>query len=351
MTTHNGRYVHSRDGEHGGGERGGNQPVSRRTQLLRAAADAQLSAAEEHELAAHLAAHPEDRAVIDFERKLRTGVARAWEPAAAPADLRERIAQSIARQPAPSLVTQESEPVGRPFRLPWRSLNDRTTPDTPHSETDAPDHRFRLKPTWPLLTALAAAAVLAFGLFLALPRASFDWPADRPVLVSFLVNHHNECEVHADRVAAEFNIRRADEAPEAFSRLLGTRAELGDLDRAGLIFLGGRKCAVPGGGQSVHVLLAAKHAPDSIASLFIQRDTGALPIEDGRMYTVLAPELAAEPAAPTARPHSAPSAAAPAPEILVWRRDGLLYFLVCNSAIVREASLLALQPPEPGGTL
>jgi hypothetical protein len=100
------------------------------------------------------------------------------------------------------------------------------------------------------------------------------------------------------------------------------------------------------GGQSV--LLAARHAPGSIASLFIQQDTGTLPIEDGRMYTVLAPADAAGPAASTG-----PAAAATAhlPEILVWRRDGLLYFLVCNSAIVREASLLALQPPEPGGTL
>jgi hypothetical protein len=100
------------------------------------------------------------------------------------------------------------------------------------------------------------------------------------------------------------------------------------------------------GGQSV--LLAASHAPGSIASLFIQQDTGTLPIEDGRMYTVLAPADAAGPAASTG-----PAAAATAhlPEILVWRRDGLLYFLVCNSAIVREASLLALQPPEPGGTL
>ena len=88
--------------------------VSARTQLLRGAADEQLSDAQQAELARHLERRPEDQAVIAFEKRLRETVVSAsrgsW-----PGALRDRIATMGSAPPSVEVV--QRSPTSR-FPLP-----------------------------------------------------------------------------------------------------------------------------------------------------------------------------------------------------------------------------------------
>lgn len=271
----------------------GSGAPSRRTELLRAGADGELQERDRHELAEHLATHPGDAAVIEFERRLRTELARAAAEDEPPADLRARV-ERIAAPP-------------RPKRLAWR---------------------------------LAAAAALLLG------AGTWWWtsslpplptgtqlvvPSHRSSVVSFVRAQHDDCTVYQDLIAGRFRLADPAHDPSALVSILGRAPTLGDLDAAGVRFLGAARCAVPGRGASVHLVLDASASsagspdPEALVSLFVQQDRGEFAVEPGLTYRIAQTTTASRPGG-----------------VYLWRRDGLLYVLVSNGMPSLEAARLAL---------
>jgi hypothetical protein len=294
--------------------------VSTRTGLLRAAADDELSAAQRAELNRHLAAHPEDRLVIEFERGLRQSVAGAGVSEAAPSRLRERIlalrqgGEDRSRIPlAPASQARR----GSPWVIGW-------------------------------LAVAASVAIVVAGALVAVRHAGFVRPDGvvidpslRASLVSFIRSQHDECEVHADMIGRRFKTTRLDDVPAEFARVLGTAPDISCLRLPEFRLLGAGPCAVPGRGKSVRLVLectadrvgAGERGP--LVSIHIQQDTGEIDLEPGRTYRLTDPR---------------PTADVPS-EILVCRRDGFIYFLTSRSQPAMQMARAALGAPEPSGML
>ncbi len=293
---------------------------SRRTTLLRAAADGELTAAGEQELRAHLAARPDDRAVVAFEQQLRKSIASAALGHPAP-QLKERIQHLCAGARA-----RESSPLS--------------------VQTAAP--RCHWQTAW---LAIAASVALVAGIAYltvrwphALPApGELITPTHRVSLVSFVSSQHEECELHADMIGSKLRIDSLGKAPAAFREVLGREPDLGRLAQSGLRFMGAGPCAVPGRGRSVHMVFDAGADParreggrTALVSIFVQQDSGELAIEPGRTYRLV--------------PNEGPSSTAAA-EIYVWKTNGFIYFLSSTSGPALETARLALGAGAPSGTL
>lgn len=275
-------------------------PPSQRTVLLRAAADNELSASQTHSLDLHLHAAPRDRDVIEFERRLRTEVAAAASSETTPDALRRSIA---------ALVVGPSTASPRPQRS--------------------------IRPLW----ALAAACVaLAATVFVAASRFPARLPSGgeivnsshRAALTRFLGWQHAECEVHADAIRQRFDIGPAADAPEKLARIVQHTPDLGSIrssNTQNVEYLGAARCAVPGRGESVHIVLGYRDPvagkSRQLASLFVQEDFNELSLEPGRTYHM--------------RPRSGEWDGRDM-TVCVWRKDGLVYFLVGTSADALEAA-------------
>ncbi len=295
---------------------------SRRTELVRAAADGELTAADEKALQAHLAAHPDDRAVIEFEHRVRRAIAASVSGAPSQA-LRARI----------SRLTNESVSQSAPLRF------------QPDPMSAAP----RMIRTVRWLAVAASVGLVAGLVYLTIqPSGTLPPPGQlvaeshRVSLVSFVSRQHDECELHADMVGSKLRISELDKVPAAFSEVLGKEPDLGRLDDCGLKFMGAGPCAVPGRGRSVHLIFDAGSAQADrggrtpMVSIFVQQDSGELNIEPGRTYRLV----------PTG---SAPSLEAS--EIYVWKSDGFVYFLASTSGPAMDKARMALGAKEPSGSL
>jgi hypothetical protein len=257
---------------------------SDRTRLLRAAADDALTESERSELGTHLAQRPDDRAVIDFERQLRSELGRVLESDEAPVALEQRIRELA--QP---------------------------------------------RPRWLRRIALLAAAALVLILGAIGIRSAIFGNVDefgfegRGKLVRFLGTHPQDCPITIERTLAEFHVQRFDGALSELGSLLGEAPRLGDLTKSGFEFRGMGRCGIPGQGLSMHiVMMGAPGTPleGAMLSLYVQRDDGRLPIFDGSTYRL---EPKAQDLANV--------------QMYVWRREGLDYFLVTP---IVEAALVAL---------
>lgn len=266
----------------------------RRQFLLRAAADEELNADEQRSLQGHLDRHPEDANVIEFERRLRNAVRRVGQVPAPSWNLRDRVVEAANR---------------RPTAAPW---------------------------AWGL-----AAAVLVIAGAALLIRS---WPGPVPApamspyqvqLSTFLAEHHDLCLIDAETAAREFTVTDLERVPSIFGPFLGSPVRLGDLAQAGLKFWGAGACAVPGGGRSVHLFFELSGESPRGVSLFVQRDPDKLKLEDGQVYRLL-PREGAETRVPTA---------------LVWRSEGLIYFLVSRDESSLETARRAIRVPEPRGSV
>lgn len=258
---------------------------SDRTRLLRAAADDALTESERSELGTHLAQRPDDRAVIDFERQLRTELGRVFASDEAPVALEQRI----------------------------RQLGGQTRP-----------RRLRR------IALLAAAAVVliigALGIRSAIRGNVDEFGFEgRGKLVRFLGTHPQDCPITIERTLAEFHVQRFDGALSELGSLLGQAPRLGDFTKAGLEFRGMGRCGIPGQGLSMHIqMMGAPGSPleGAMLSLYVQRDDGRLPISDGSTYRL---EPKAQDLANV--------------QMYVWRHEGLDYFVVTPNV---EAALVAL---------
>lgn len=300
---------------------------SRRTELIRAAADGELSPAGERELREHLSAHPDDASVVEFEKELRRAIASSVQSAPS-RTLRERIA-GLSQETAAAAVRQSD---GGPLPL------------APEIGRSASAWR-----GWIRGLAIAACLALVAGVAyfgaqrVALtgsggPQAATSY---RLSLAAFVSSHHEECELHTEMAMREYRFTRLDRAPEFLAGVLGSAPDLGTLSRSGLTFVGGGPCAVPGRGRSVHLVFEAG-APEAtpsrtpMVSVFVQRDAGELDIPSGQTYRI--------------EPRDSGTPASPA-DIYVWKRDGFVYFLASTSDTAIETARMALGAGAPVGTL
>lgn len=296
--------------------------VSLRTELLRAAADGELTAAQSDELDLHLASHPDDRSVIEFERRLRASVkASALEPA--PVALRDRVAASY--------EPRHGHPHD-PAPIPIRARHHRRLPQTVR---------------W--LAVAASVAIIAGGALVTLRPSGTGFSGGAPMtasyrasLVSFISSQHQECEINADLIGTRFKTTRLDDVPAEFSRVLGTAPDVGHIEDYGFKLLGAGPCAVPGRGKSVRMVLEltdparTQSGHGALVSLHIQQDTGELNLEPGKTFRLVDENT---------------GGGSQTPEIFVWRRDGFVYFLISRSEPAMQMARAALGAPEPSGTI
>ena len=102
-------------------------------------------------------------------------------------------------------------------------------------------------------------------------------------------------------------------------------------------FRGLGNCHLPGNSTGMHlVFVGAEGTPvaGTVLSIYVERDDGRLPIEDGRTYR-LQPKVAAY----------------AKDQMFVWRRAGNDFFLVTASAPAGAVALASVRAPPLDGTL
>lgn len=284
--------------------------------LIRAAADGELTAAQQAAFDRARAADPSLDARVAFERALRDRVAGAMrEPAVAPASLRESIAGMFERE----------REIERELGVETLAVRTRS-------------RRFWASgPTW-LAVAASLALLTAVTVLMQTPVASTVAPmfgnatAARLMNASdFIVSEHDKCSAFDSYFDNKFTVRDSAEASDAVVELLGQPPIRIDLGEAGYEFTGVGGCHVPGPGASAHLIYKAADSSRPTLSLFIQKDTGAAPrLEAGVRYRCRT------------------SAGAP---VLVWREAGVIYYLFTPDDEARDSATRLFNAPTLERTL
>lgn len=261
---------------------------------------------------------------VTFERLLRDRVAAVMSADRAPAELRGRILETLAKEsgaPGIRLAGSEADRDGsaglqrRERRLVFRR---------------------------PVLLAAAAALAVTAGIIgltqfrspaVTLPKAQPGSLADGPVplervvnIIAFTEGQHDSCadlRILDRKMTARSEVDAQREAIELLNHVpksLDCRAD--SIRDAGYVFAGLGRCAVPGKGRSAHLIYKpdATLAPGApTLSLFVQEDTGDLPLVTGCRYTN-------EDCCPSFRKVCSCI-------LTIWREDGLVYYLVAPATL------------------
>lgn len=305
--------------------------IDDRAQLLRAAADAELSSHEAEQLAAHLASTPDDERVIQFERGLRQSIGE-MASGAAPAELRSRIESLRSATPMTPSVAHACAHVA-----------------TPRPDLAAPQRTRHRRLLRTVCAGGLLAAVIAGVVFIpwhaSLPTGEVAVaPSHRTALVSFVNDQHAECELYAKLIAERFRIGPREDVRAELAKILDSAPDLGTLLNSPVEFLGAARCAVPGRGSSVHLVIRVPGEqssdgvePQELVSLFVQQDHAELNIPEGKSFSMV----------PTDQSASKPEHR----HIQVWRNKGLVYFLVSASRQSLDAVAGVVGSLEPGGEI
>ncbi len=285
--------------------------------MLRCAADGELTLSQQAALEAHLAAHPGDAARIRFERDLRQACARAMagQGAAAPAELRARIAGLTAAPAAPAAAPQPAaEPevvvvagrIGAARFQRWASL------------------------AAAVLLLGAGAALLVRGGMLT-RGAPGDTASAAVVLTNFLSQEHKRCSSGREgSFAQRLRVTDLSRVPEAVQQVLGKPVSVESMAEADFQFIGAGSCRVPGAEKSVHLLFRRMRDGQPAGppvSLFIEPDTGRLNLEEGVTYAV-------------------EEGGRDIPRVIAWTHDGLVYYLVTSCSVTCESARHGLDAPQ-----
>ncbi len=237
--------------------------------LLRAAADEELSGAERARLETHLAANPADRAFIDFERRLREAVARVMGAERSPDSLRGEIE---------SHLSGDGEVL--PFALASRAQAQR---------------RWRVRPS-----GLAAGFVLLIGAAVVVsvinPSLLSDWRRASTINVDAEVglgfaDEHRRCATDEQYAREKLDLHSREELLAHLERDLGWEIEAPDLSEFGFVLRSAGDCAIGGaaaGIGSVHLLFD----DGAVAvSVWIEHSlpselTHSARLEEGRAYRI-----------------------------------------------------------------
>ncbi len=241
--------------------------------LLRVAADDQLTEQQAQSLHAHLAAHPEDHEFIAFERRLRAAVGRVMGQPAAPADLRARIEAEL--YAPPHRFAGAAAPLSRPFT------------------TRRPRRLF-------VPSGLAAGFLLLVGVAVGIGVVShsdwFDWfrPAQIPISdeggsLGFPVQEHELCAKDDLYARRKFTLHSEAELHAHLSNDLHWDVSVPDLSPFGFALRDAGDCDAGGGSaDSIHM----RYTNDSTTvSVWIEHSlpselTHSAGLEEGHAYYV-----------------------------------------------------------------
>ncbi|MCH7792760.1 MAG: hypothetical protein IID31_10845 [Planctomycetes bacterium] len=306
--------------------------------LLRAAADRELTPEQERLLEAHLQANPAHQAGIEFERALRSAVGRTMGQERAPAHLAERIAHAVHAVHADDSRGTRHDRKGV---LPVSDSGLETQPPV----VEAIAHQTRQRSFWTTLggrMAVAAALVLAVGGLwyvstnLGQQPVEERWSRSANVqLAGFLSGEHMKCD-DPDYAADKFTARDEEEITRCCLTILDQTPRLENLFEGGATLIGLGPCKVPGPGRSVHMQVlmpvGASGAMQSTVSLFMQQSVGQAGKVAGRSFALQ-------------------EAGDQEFVVDVWEKDGLIYYLVCDTAQVAEAARRSLRVIAPNQSL
>jgi len=283
--------------------------------LLRAAADDELNHEGQRALAEHLRTHPENQARIEFEQSLRCAC--------------RRVMASESQPPSPGL-RDRVESILKATRGVDEPVSVQHPPHTrPPFGRDHRRSRIRL-----LIGVLAAIVAIAVGVqvsgILRTPTFAESPEKARLALAGFLGNEHRRCSLDDRALKRKMTEYHLSEAPAKYKKLLGAELSVADVEKAGYSFLGAGRCVVPGSGASVHLVfceagtvskqsLTDLTCDPSRLSLFIQKDTGELPIVTDTTYRLESVENG--------------------PLVVVWLRGGLVYYLVTETKAAEDTVL------------
>ncbi|PHQ79218.1 MAG: hypothetical protein COB69_08395 [Phycisphaera sp.] len=267
--------------------------------MLRAAADDELCSFDERRLEAHLEEHPEDVARIKAEQELRAAVGRVMgvdSGEGAPAGFRDRVASAMA---AVELDTADAPSVPEQMSQSTRAASYWAGSPSRYAAAAA--------------VVLIAAVVVWFNIT---GPTGFDQTImDRTSAATFVAREHGNCITNAARAERKFTIENPEDLPAFAGEVVGMEVSLADLVVGGasnINFIDAGLCGVPGG-KSVHMRFSLPDYENDI-SLFMQRDTGRLGLDDGVTYELDTTEDA---------PNS--------PNVYIWLREGLVYYLVIET--------------------
>jgi hypothetical protein len=282
-----------------------------RGEAIRAYADGERSAAE----VAPFRDEAFDRGVA-FERALRDSTARVMGPVAAPAALRAKI-EAMARE-----------------------ARERGEQDALAERLEARGGQTRDRGFWSsqrrLIGAMAAVLTLTLVGVFALQWARLSGPVDpmayRARLARHVTQEHTRTLERSSYADAKYIYTTLEPAAD---RLGGRFEQSLTLPPCGekTTFRGASPCRVPGKGPSAHFQFFSE-SPEGervCFSIFIRRDHGELALDEHQGYLIDNQACGVE-----------------GVEIIVWRRDGLLYTLVCSQGGEMLDSLLqelAVSPP------
>lgn len=262
--------------------------------LIRAGADDELSDEQRRQLDVHLEAHPEDQARIDFERRLRDATSRVMGQVATPPGLRERI-QARLEAPAPKRL-----------RIPVSVL------------------------------AGAASIVIVAGVLAVLLSPTGPLSSEsryRATVVSYLDHEHKRCWVDTDQILRKFTVRQRADLPGVVDDLLHQPVSLQEIEHAelsGLRFIAAGECNMPGQQPSVHIgfeTTGEEHVP---VSLFMQPAREHWDVEENVTYALTNERRIARGVC----------------TIYMWKRDGILHFLVADDMRACDMMREALGAPQ-----
>lgn len=276
--------------------------------LSRAAA---LRAAADGELAPHKLGDVSDSedASIAFEKALRESVGRVMGNKSAPDALRQRIAAALAAAPEPAAADTGA------LRTPMGDTASR-------SFWSGTRRRFALAAMLALVVTAAIVASFQFSLF----RGSGISAA-----IHFIDNEHDRCATFGKAFERKFtattdadSIRTAVEILNSIPSVL--EFPIASLQQAGYEFAGLGGCRIPGDGKSVHLIYRSSRQAVEPMSLFIQVDTGATDLAEGRSYIHHLADEADQ-------------------TICIWRIDGFIYYLFTIGDEARRVAGAAFRAP------
>lgn len=312
---------------------GAPQPLSLAA-LIRAAADGELSPADRERFEALRRQDPsiDRRVAFEVALKQRVGRAAAEHPSAkAPDSLRASILDSFRNEP---------------HALPTRHD---TLADRAAAHHHLRDHRSGRRMGLFYGVAASVALVAAVLGYVSLQRPASSGPGQLAIgvqnastagpipagrvmhFVSFTNDQHDMCAGFGEAFDSKMTARTHAEAQAAAVELLKkipSVLELGSkpLMQAGYTFAGLGRCSVPGSGRSAHLMYKPDPTirPDGpVVSLFVQEDMGDLPLELDTTYTTKGCKTSSLESCTCI--------------VRVWRRDGLVYYLVAPANLCDEA--------------
>jgi hypothetical protein len=270
--------------------------------LIRAAADGELSNDDRQAFDSLCASDATTQNRVAFERALRSSTSRVMaEPTRAPQSVRAAVENIFDEELAAARSFQTRHRSFWSGRTAWASIAAAIL----------------------LVAAVSIVTNLPFGG--SLPRLGPPFASRFVNASTFVVSEHDRCSMFDDYFENKFTVRDQNDASSQAVDLLGASPVSLSLDQTGYEFAGSGKCAVPGGGVSMHVLYKPT-APDRPAmSVFLQKVTRPCPLEDGVRY-----RLRTDSGDP----------------VLVWCDGDLIYYIFCPDTAVEQVAAQMLNAPD-----